>query len=163
MKLTFVIIALLLCWPFSTSQAQEKLMIGRPGKPAKYIFEEGDMLRFRLKGEKYWNKALIQGLYGDKIRLHYATISIHEIEAVDIREQVKGRFLKIGSALCVRAGIGFAIVDQFNRSVVRNEPGVDETVLLIGGALFSAGALMKLLTRKKVKIGPHYIIKISEY
>lgn len=138
-------------------------MIGKPGKPAKFEFEEGEMLRFRLQGEKHWNKGLIQGLHGDKIRLHYVTIDIQEIAAIDISDRGKGRFLATVSQIFLIGGIGFSAIDQFNRTLVNNDPDIDEKSLLIGGALASTGIFLKLIRKRTVRIGNGYSIKISEF
>lgn len=142
--------------------AQNKLLIGKPGKPTTYEFHEGEMLRFKLKGEKYWNKAYIQGLYADRIRFHYNTIMLDEIEFIDVQDRGKGRLLHTLSWVGTRGGAGFATIAQINRTLVDGEAGLDETAVAIGGAIVGGGILLALLKKRKVKIGRKYKLRIGE-
>ncbi|MBL6447209.1 hypothetical protein JMN32_12880 [Fulvivirga sp. 29W222] len=146
----------------SVGFAQNKLLIGKPGNPASYVFVEGEMLRFRLKGEKYWNKAYIQGLYEDRIRFHYNVILIDEIEYIDVRDRGKGGFLHILSWVSTRGGAGFATIAQINKTFVADEPGLEKTALVIGGSIFSGGIILSLFKRRKVKLGGRYRLKVDE-
>ncbi|ELR69103.1 hypothetical protein C900_05492 [Fulvivirga imtechensis AK7] len=159
-KYQFVLLFLVLM--ASQVVAQRKLIIAKPASPAKYTFYEGEEIRFKLKGERYWNKAFIQGLGDDYIRLHYTTIALSEIEMIDIRSRSHS-YLHMVAAIGVYGGVGFIGIDQFNRSIVKGESGFDEKTMLIGGALLSTGALIYLLKRKKVKIGRKFRLRVAEY
>lgn len=159
-KALVTILVLLICLP---ATAQRKLIIAKRASPAKYVFYEGDEIRFKLKGEKFWNKALIQGLGEDFIRLHYTTIKLSEIEAIDISSVGGGHFLKLVSGIAITAGVGFAAIDQFNRTVVDGEPGVDEKTMIIAGGLVASGVILNLLRRKKVKVGGRFRLRVGEY
>ncbi|UII33012.1 hypothetical protein LVD17_04110 [Fulvivirga ulvae] len=143
--------------------AQDKLLISRPGRPVTYEFHEGEMLRFRLKGEKYWNKAYIQGLYPDRIRFHYNTILLDEIEYIDVRDRAKGRFLHTFSWIGTRGGAGFAVIAQINKTIVHDEPGLEVKAVSIGAAIVAGGILLSLLKKRKVRLGRKYRIRISEF
>lgn len=159
-KILLTLLFLLILVP---SIAQKKLIIARPASPAKYVFYEGERIRFKLKGEKFWSEALIQGLGENYIRLHYVNINLSEIEAIDVRGRGSGRFLSTMASVAVIGGGGFAAIDQINRTLVHGQPGVDEKALLIGGALVSAGVIFHLLKRKKVRIGRRFRIRVAEY
>ena len=143
-------------------QAQDKLLIGKPGKPATYEFHEGEMIRFKLKGERYWNKGYIQGLYSDRIRFHYNTILLDEIEFIDVRDRGKGRFLHTFAWIGTRGGAGFAAISQINKSFVADEPGIEEKAISIGAAIVAGGILLSILKKRKVRVGKKYRIRIGE-
>ena len=146
-------------WPFFAT-AQKQLVIGKPGRPYKFIFHEGDEIRFKLKGERSLSRGLIHGLGYDGIRLHYNTIKPEEIAIVDVRDQDKSRFLHQSGTIFTAAGTGFLLIDQFNRTFIRSEPGVDEKSVLIGGALGAVGGILLLFKKKKVVLRRKNIIRI---
>ena len=162
MSATSRLVLLFLIFTVSPAIAQRKLIIAKPASPAKYIFYEGEEIRFKLKGEKYWNKAFIQGLGEDYIRLHYTTIALSEIEAIDVRGRSHS-YLQTVAAVGIYGGAGFIGIDQFNRSIIKGESGFDEKTMLVGGALLSTGGLLYLLKRKKVKIGRKFRLRVAEY
>ena len=146
----------------SLTLAQDKLLIGKPGRPSTYEFHEGEMLRFKLKGEKYWNKGYIQGLYSDRIRFHYNTILLDEIEFIDVRDRGKGRFLHTFSWIGTRGGAGFAAISQINKTFVADEPGIEEKAVSIGAAIVAGGILLSIFKKRKVRLGKKYQIRIGE-
>jgi hypothetical protein len=58
------------------------------------------------------------------------------------------------------AGIGYILVDQFNKVVVQGQEAVfEEEVWIVGGLIFLGGTTLKLLSPKKVKLGGKYRIR----
>lgn len=145
------------------ASGQRKLLIGKFGKPAKYIFDEGETIRIRLTSEKHWNKAIIQHIGKDYITLHNTRIALDEIAAVDIRNSGKNRFLKTLASISAIGGLGFAAIDQLNRTLIRNEPGIDKKSLAISGTFLIAGGIFLLLKKKQVRIKAPYTIRTQEF
>ena len=141
---------------------QQKLIISKSFQSKKYEFSEGEQIRFKLSGERYWSKAYILGLAGSKIRFHYNTIDIHEISEVDVRGKRQKGFVHKLSYMAIIGGLGFGALDQANRSLVLKEPGVDEVALGIAVAMVKGGLLLTLIKRRKVKIGKKFKLRISE-
>jgi hypothetical protein len=128
------------------------------------VFYEGDQMRFRLKGEKYFIEDYIFGLRGNTIRFHYYEIQTTEIEAIDIRGQ-KRSFFSLGSlsGKLIIAGIAFIGIDQLNQVVIRDEPaGVSKGVAIVSGSLIAGGVLAGLLNKRYFKVGKKNYIQIID-
>ena len=147
------------------SYAQEPfLALGKTGKGTQVVFYEGDQMRFRLKGEKYFIEDYIFGLRGNTIRFHYYEIQTTDIEAIDIRGQ-KRSFFSLGSlsGKLIIAGIAFVGIDQLNQVVIRDEPvGVSKGVAIVSGTLVAGGILAGLLNKRYFKVGKKNYIQIID-
>ena len=78
-KLLFVLIFTGLAYQVSA----QYLLLQKTNRPYQVIFEEGEHLRFKLKGEKFWRRALIQGFDDDQVVFHYYTIHKDEFALID--------------------------------------------------------------------------------
>jgi len=141
--------------------AQQYLIV-KKRQHTKLVFESGDYIKFRVKGEKHWRKQLIVGFLENGIRFHYFDVLLEDIEAV---KRPKSS-LKAGAAnTLIWAGVGYLIIDQFNQFVIRDEPvDVNESTWIVSGTLVGIGVLWKLLMRKKYMIdGMKFRLETVDY
>lgn len=150
-KLTVLIVSICLSYNLS---AQKYLLLRKVGRPYKIVFEEGQYMRFKLKGDRFFTKALIQGFGQDDIRFHYYRIKLQEIDEIDVSEKNFTVFsFRSGPGKLVVAGLGYLITDQFNQTVIRDESfGVSKRTAIISGAITSSGFLLKLIQKKRFKM-----------
>ncbi|MEM1407616.1 MAG: hypothetical protein AAGG59_12630 [Bacteroidota bacterium] len=137
-----------------TGYAQEKyLILKKKNRPYSIIFQEGDEMRFKLKGERFFTKALIQGFGKDDIRFHYYRIKLDEIAEIDVASKNFTIFsFRSGPGKLLISGLAFVAIDQFNQTVVNDESfGIDSNTALIGAALTSSGIALKLIQKKRWK------------
>lgn len=150
----------------NSAVAQRYLQLRKSGSSNRIMrFAEGEEIRFRLKGDESYTRGLIQGFGEDNIRFHYKTINISNITEIDIsRKYLVNRSISGASnTLFIAAGLYMA-TDQFNQTVINNEPaGVSTGTVITSASIVSAGLLLKLFKRNKFKINKgHRIIEIVD-
>jgi len=146
--------------------AQERyLLLRKVGKPYQIIFYEGESMRFRVKGEKYFVEDFIQGLSGNSIRFHYYNIQLDEIDAIDVRSRNFTVFsFRSSPGKLIIAGIGLIAIDQLNQVVIRDEPaGVSTGTAIVAGSLIASGFILRLIQKKYFRPGGKYKIEIVDY
>ena len=145
-KLTFIVLLSLVA---HCVQGQKFLRLANAGRNGNIDYYEGDKIRFRIKGEKFFREQMILGFTNYAIKFRFFEVPLSEIEAIDIR----GRNRWSGGKLLMIAGMGFMGVDAINKTLVRRETyRLEEGIWITAGALVSAGLLLDLARRKKFKI-----------
>ncbi|MTI40542.1 hypothetical protein [Fulvivirga lutimaris] len=147
-RLAFLIIALGLS---VAGVAQSRLVVKKRGRIIA-TYQQGDHLKFKLKGENFYYNQLILGFDGEHIKFRFYDLHISEIETVKAYKIKKNAFA-IVSAATSRAAIFFFTIDIFNQGIVKGdgfEPS--EQTLMITGGLAITSLLTKLLAGNKVKI-----------
>ena len=134
--------------------AQKYLLLRKVGRPYKIIYYAGQPIRFKLKGERFFTKALIQGFEKDEIRFHYFRIKLDEIAEIDVSNQNFTVFsFRSGPGKLLISGFGYLVADQFNQTVIREESfGISKQTAIISGALTSSGLVLKGIQKKRFKM-----------
>ncbi|MEJ2003430.1 MAG: hypothetical protein P8X57_00350 [Cyclobacteriaceae bacterium] len=149
-----------------SASAQERyLLLRKVGKPYQIIFEEGEQMRFRVKGEKHFVEDYIQGLSGDYIRFHYYNIHLDEIEAIDVRDRNFTVFsFRSSPGKLIVAGVGLIVIDQANQVLIRDEPaGLSTGTAIVAGSLVASGFLLRAIQKKYFRPGGKFKIEIVNY
>ncbi|MEL7001890.1 MAG: hypothetical protein AAFN93_04050 [Bacteroidota bacterium] len=163
-KALFTLLLLLICFS-SDLFGQRYLLLRKTGRRYKIVFNEGEEMRFKLKGERFFNKGLIQGFGDDHIRFHYFTIKLDEIAEIDVSRKNFTAFNYSGAGATVVVGsVGYLAIDQFNQTVIRDEPfRVNERTAIISGSLATAGFLMRFLQKKRFKMkNKKHVMQITD-
>ncbi len=110
-------------------------------------------MRFKLKGERFFTKALIQGFGEDDIRFHYYRIKLEEIAEIDVSSKNFTIFsFRSAPGKLLISGLAFIAIDQINQTLSRDEPfGINSNTALIGAGLASSGIALKLIQKKRWK------------
>lgn len=147
------LILFLILLSISGKAQQRYLILKKKNRPYSVIFQEGDELRFKLKGEKYFTKGLIEGFGVDEIRFHYYRIKLNEIAEIDVGSKNFTIFsFRSGPGKLLISGFAFVAIDQFNQTVVNDQPfSINGKTALIGGALTTSGIVLKLIQKKRWK------------
>ena len=136
------------------TSAQRYLVLRKGNKPHKQIiFNEGEAIRFRLKGERFFTSSLIQGFGKDEIRFHYYRIKLNEIAEIDIDNKNFAIFnFKSLSSYLLISGPLYLTIDQFNQTAIRDEPfGINRAAAIVGGSLVGSGLMMRWLRKRRWK------------
>ena len=161
-----ILLTIFLVLPLLDVAAQQRyLLLRKVGRPYQIIFEEGEEMRFRVKGEKHFIKDFIQGFSENRIRFHYYDIDLSEIEVIDIRDR-NFRVLGVKSipGKLIVAGIGLVIIDQANQVLIRDEPaGVSTGIAIVSGSLVAAGFIIRAIQKKYFRPGGKHLIEIVNY
>lgn len=135
-------------------QPQRYLTLSKVNKPRKQIiFYEGESMRFRLKGERFFNSGWIQGFGEDEIRFHYYRIKLDEIAEIDVDNKNFTIFnVKSWSNVLLVSGPLFLAIDQFNQGVIRDEPaGINSETVVVSGTMVASGLMLRWLRKRRWK------------
>jgi hypothetical protein len=140
------------------------LLLQKAGSQKQVIFEEGEEIRYKVKGEDHFRKDFIVGLNGDRIVFHYQEVMLSDIEVIDIRQKEFGTFnLSSGGSKVIIAGSLYIIADYVSQTLIREEEGgLSGSTYAVGGGIIAVGILMKLAKKKKFRPGGRYILDIID-
>ena len=140
------------------------LLLKKSGSTKQVIFNEGDEIRYRIRGEDYFRKSLILGLREDSVRFHYFNVAIRDFEVIDIRGMQFQRFhFDSGGVKVIMAGMLFLAGDYINQKLIQDEPGgLSAQTWAISGGLVGVGLLMQLFQKRNFRPGGRYVIDIID-
>lgn len=124
-------------------------------------YSSGDNISYKLQGEDFFRSNHIVALNDSAIEFHYNQILYREINQINIKgHRFSGiDYRNIGTYAQI-AGVGYILIDNFNKVVVQGQDAVfEKEVWIVGGLIFLGGTILKLLSPKKVKLGGKYRIR----
>lgn len=124
-------------------------------------YSSGDDITYKVEGEDFFRTDHIVALNDSSIEFHYNTILYREISEVNIKGHKFSElnYNSIGTKIQI-VGIGYIVIDQFNKVVVQGQDAVfEKEVWIVGGLIFLGGTILKWLSPKKVKLGGKYRIR----
>ena len=141
------LILLLLLITSSHSHCQTLLMFKKNKNKIVY-YKMGDIISFRIKGDK---KKITEPIrdFGDSLLVFkYFNVNPKEITDMYVDHKTKAwYFLKYKyEKLCLIAGTGYLLLDVINTGELSEE------TLIVSGSLIAAGLLAKWLISKRIKI-----------
>lgn len=145
----------------SVTAQREYIVVEKTLSNKQIKYSSGDKISYKLAEEDFFRTDHIIALNDSSIEFHYKQIKYGEIAQVNIKGHRFGGMdlSNIGSYAQI-VGIGYIAIDQFNQVVVRGEDAsFNEGVWLTGGLIFTGGTILKLVKRKKVKLGGKYRIR----
>ena len=154
-KLAFTVLTLLFC--SDLTYGQPRLILSRIGNKNQIVFNEGDVIKLKVKGGDNFFSGPIIGLRDSVIHFKYYDIHLNTIETIDIRNQRFGGFNtgQYGASIMVAAPIYLAI-DGLNQGEI-----TDRTIVQ-AASIFGVGYLLYATRRKFFKLKGRnrvYIIK----
>jgi len=149
-----LVLSLLIAVCGQIDYAQDYLLLTKKNRPYRVKYYAGDEMRFKLKGEKHYYKALIKGFESRKIIFHYYSIDLSEIEVIDVSGKNFTVFsFRSSPGKLLVSGMALLAIDQFNQTVIREEPfGVNGNLAIVGGAISLTGIVLKLIQKKRWKM-----------
>lgn len=147
---TFIITLLFacICLPIPGG-AQNQLLVLKKEKVLLRLVP-GDIIQYRLKGDKQRWRSYVDQVYDTAVRLHDETISFRKIDRVYFKQH---KFINMIGGLLTTAGVGFFVIDQLNITLVQgNQPYVDSGVAKSAVTLAVIGAPLMLLKKKSQRI-----------
>jgi hypothetical protein len=153
---------LLFGFAFEVAHAQKYMVIS--GKRKRVMYKAGDRIKFKLKTEKQYHQSTIVSVMDTALQFKNYRIAFDEIDKVDTRRKRTGAFNwhQVGALIQV-AGIGYILLDQFNKTLIQGNPWEFEPeVWITGAAIFAGGTILRFLDPRKLKIGLKYHIKYLE-
>ncbi len=155
-------LGLLLLMVSTNLMAQNVLMLEKTGTNKKAIYKSGEEIKYKLKGEDHFRQDYIVSIKDSSIVFHYNKFNLEEIAEIDIRKKnfININLKSIGTMMQI-AGASYIVIDQFNKTVVRDQQWeFDQDVWITGAVIFAAGTVVKFLHTKKFKVGGRYKLRI---
>jgi len=136
------------------SFSQDHLLLTKKNRPYRIKYFAGEEIRFKLKGDNEYHKSLIKGFNKEEIIFHYYSIALDELEVIDVSDKRFTVFsFRSSPGKLLVSGMALIAIDQFNQTVIREEPfGVNSNLAVVGGALSLSGILLKLIQKKRWKM-----------
>lgn len=138
------------------SFAQEFLVLEKMGTKKRIEYYIDDPIVFQIQGEDNFNKDVILALTDSSIIFSSGKVQFADIG--QIKPPVKAWMAVSGGTLVV-AGVGYFLIDQFNKLYVGNGFYYDQKVMRTSIILTGAGVGLILLSKKKVKVKKNWRIR----
>ena len=136
------------------AQSHKYLLLEKgPGRKKLRIYPGSD-ITLRFYGDRIFYTRQIKDISGDLIIFENAVVKYTEIAEIDISNlgQRSTLITELGRKLPI-AGVGYFAIDNFNRSVVMNQPfNIDEKVARSSGIMVGVGLLFVLFHKKTFKV-----------
>ncbi len=155
------LVTLFICLQQDALAQKEYIVVEKTLSNKQIKFKSGDNLKYKLEGEDFFRTNRIIALNDSAIEFRFNQILYREISKINIKGcRFNGiDYNNIGTYAQI-AGVGYILIDQFNRVVVAgHNADFNEQVWLVGGLIFLGGTILKILSPKKVKIGGKYRIR----
>jgi len=135
-------------------QGQGYLLLKKRNRPYKVLFQVGEKLRFKLKGERFFTESMITGFGDNYVQFHYFKIALDEFSVIDVKDKKFTVFsFTSGPGKLMISGVALLSVDQFNQIIIRHEPfNINGDIAKIAGSLTLSGILLRLIQKKKWKL-----------
>ena len=146
--------------------AQREYIVVEKTLSSKQVkYSSGDNIKYKIKGEDFFRTDHIVALNDSAIEFHYNQILYREINQVNIKgHRFSGiDYYNIGTYAQI-AGVGYILIDNFNKIVVHGqEPVFEKEVWIVGGLIFLGGTILKLISPKKLRLGGKYRIRYMKF
>ncbi len=154
---------LFLClWPGSTAVAQRVLLFEKLTSSKSERVYEGDALRFRMKGDNFWQEGYIREMRPDiqALVINDRYVLIDEIEAVYLGNTIASKIgyglMTFGAGWSVFAALGYATDKDPSTSY-----SVDDA-LVTAVSVGTGFLLLKILGTRKFKPGKYKRLRVVD-
>ncbi len=152
----------LLLWPGDAVHAQRVLLFEKLTASKSDRVYEGDALRFRLKGDKFWQQGYIREMRPDiqALVINDRYVLIDEIEAIHLGTTVAAKLglglITFGAGWSFFAAVGYAV----DRDPSTSYSGTDALVTAV--SVGTGFLLFKVLGTRKFKPGRYKRLRIVD-
>ncbi|MEO8471931.1 MAG: hypothetical protein ABI477_07045 [Chryseolinea sp.] len=140
-----VVLGLLCIYDLATCQ-ENLLMLQKSRRHKNAYYEAGNVISFRIAGERDKTTSEIVRLGDSTIVFNGFSIRVNKISHLYIDEKTKWWLRFKIEELSLIGGAGFILLDVLNTGEVSKETAI------IGGAIIGVGIIAKLLIGNKIKI-----------
>ena len=150
----FLILSLTFHLHQTSAQGHKYLLLEKGASRKKIRIYPGSDITLRFHSEDRFYTRQIKYLSGELIFFENAVVKTTEIAEIDIRAHRQGStlFVDLGKKLPI-AGAGYFVIDNFNRTVVMNQPfNIDRKVVRTSSIMIGVGLLFILAEKKTFKV-----------
>jgi len=135
-------------------------VLEKMGTKKRYEYYVGEQIIFQLKSDSFFQRDEIIGLGDSSIVFSSGPVSLHSIEKISLSNKklpLKG----IGTSL-VTAGLGYMIIDLFNKTIRDGDVYFDGKVARSAGIIAGTGFTMIAIANKKVSLRRNWRLRIVD-
>lgn len=155
-----VFFAIILILVVVEAQAQEFLVLEKMGTKKRHEYFTGDEIIFKLKDGDTFRTDEIIGLGQENIYFETGPVPLIDIEKISLKNK-KGVLRGTGSTL-ILGGLGYMVLDLFNKTIRDGEVYVDEKVARTSAIIAGTGFAMMVLGNKKVSLKNNWRLRIVD-
>lgn len=161
MKIYTIILLLLFALVQSTfAQTGKTLNLYKPGKVKVIKFKVGDVLIFKLKGEKWYHTLPIRDLKGDKVVFDASAIDIKDIDAIKVGRDAN-EFMKTLEYSLYTFGVSWLFYSGVDYAMTNDTDAA--TTIIVPATAGVLGLLIRWISQpKRHKLGNRKWLKIME-
>lgn len=144
---------------FTPVLCQNMIIVEKPGTIDNIKFFEGSYihLKWERKTIKTKEKGIITGIFDSTLIIDgYKELVISDITAVYLER----RIVKLAGNVAVISGIGFFVLDSFNRLINNEAPVIQNRTLKTSSIVAGAGLITFPLHKRRFGIGKKWRIKV---
>jgi hypothetical protein len=126
----------------------QNILMFQKNRYRQAFYKTGDVISFRLKGDKSKHKGQIKNIEDSVIVIRYYRIDPREISDLYVDDKTKIWFIlryKYGKVLPM-AGVGYLLLDAINTGEIKEE------TLVISASLIATGILLKSIIGKRLRV-----------
>ena len=142
------------------SQAQEFLVLEKMGTKKRHEYFSGDDIIFKLKDGDTFRTDEILGMGAGKIFFETGAVPLIDIQKISLSNKKKA-MKGIGTTLVV-GGLGYMILDLFNKTISEGDVYVDAKVARTAGIIAGTGLTMVVLSKKRISLKKNWRLRIVD-
>lgn len=156
----FLIWAVLLVLFIQTVDAQKVLLLQKPGKTKRFLYNAGDKIIVRLGDPEFAVSGEITYIDDSSctVNRNYA-FQLSKVNEVTIKRPFLSGSWRM---MFLAAGVYFA-GSMFNHAINHEEPLIDNTVPIVSGSFIALGTTSYLLRSKHCKTEKGWKLKVLDY
>lgn len=157
-----IVITLLIYLIPATSFSQNKLSITsyRFGKIKSYEFFEGDILNYKIKGNKHFFTSRLVAMHDSNLVFESENaIKLNQLKLIRIKK--KNYHNKLFQGIFLRGAIGFPALMAINNSINGVNPILNERAAIVSGSFIAGILILRKLDTKRIKINDRKVVKIT--
>ena len=150
----------LLILSMTGAHSQEFLVLEKTGTKKRHEYYSGDEIIFKLNDEDGFRSDEILSFQNAAIIFESGSVPLKDIEKVSLSNK-SSPWKGIGGSLIV-AGLGYMLIDLFNKTISSGDVYIDEKVARSAGILVASGFLLKAVGNKRVSLKKNWRLRIVD-
>lgn len=159
--LSYLVLFFVLTTGFMKAQSQSLLRVTymRFGSPKIFDVLNNEMLEFKLKGERHFNKDKVIKLQDSTILFeNYTEVKLDQIQALRLRKN--NYHIKVFQTIFFMGGVGFVTLNTVNNAITDTSPIFNEKAAYISAALLATGFLIREMGIVRIRMNKNKDMKI---
>jgi hypothetical protein len=142
------------------AQPKLKILFTRFGCVKKYEFFKGDVIKYKLKGERHFIAGKIIAMHDSSIVFEADSVGLNQIKVIRIKSN--NYHAQLFQTIFLIGGIGYPSLSIFNNAMNEVSPLLNQNGLIITGSFLAASGLVNVLRIQHIRFTKNKLIKIVD-